>query len=734
MSVSKQLIDNVNKIKTTLNEISVYNLDVKTSLELYYELAKKVNEVINELSRFEGVVSDEVVEQNKKLIYLLGEGLKEQVGLKIDELITNGTMDSIINHKIFNELNTKIDDFKETLTNEINNTNTSLTDKLDTFKEEVDEQFNTITNKQSGIFNVNQLKCTNPNCQGECGKLKGDGIHDDTSAFEYIFSNIKVDEIIVPKATYKITRKLIIPSSLKITGMGCSYNGTVFKFFGCSGFEIKKEYVFASDFAVLCVNKPSFSLDIEKRNLGVIGIKFVYDDNFTSSSCNFENIIVNGFNVGIASYEEGSQTWAGAYREFKKVSLVENDINYFESGVTHDKFIGSNINRAFKHPIYCTTKGEPSNVEFIGTTIDGNRDVSTSIICDKNTKINISNSYIEYLDIKTNKDGVIRIDKSHVDNGVRVFGRGIIDLEKCWGDYKASYKCNFLTDRWYTNDITITEKEKYSAKITSDKANSLKFLAGYIPIENKLKIKDVQSVKLSYDYEIVSGSDVTNFNNKIGFRIVDTDSNTTYIPTQSIIDDFKFDGKTDGKFECYYNFNRLTDNEKIIKELMFDIKISDAENGDGNIDFSTTNLKINIKNVVFTIYSNSEIVSLNNVVNQSLIENDYNVKLSKKANLDRYDGIINGNSAVTINLNDNNFEGRLCMLSITKQGDTNTGLDIIALIYASQWGGTLSELKRTQRSTSSECSVTFSISNNILTIRNNNSFNCAYALRDCFKL
>ena len=111
MTVEKQLIDKVESIRTTLNEISVYNLDVKTSLELYYELAKKVNEVITELSRFEGVVSEEVVEQNKKLLYLLGEGLKNQVGLKIDELIKNGTIKDLINNKIFSNKNIIINSF-----------------------------------------------------------------------------------------------------------------------------------------------------------------------------------------------------------------------------------------------------------------------------------------------------------------------------------------------------------------------------------------------------------------------------------------------------------------------------------------------------------------------------------------------------------------------------------------------------------------------------------------------
>ena len=79
MTVSKQLIENVEELRKALNEISVYDFDVYTSMELYYKIANKLNEVIKELMRFEGLVSDEVVEQNEKLMYLLGEGLKIEV-------------------------------------------------------------------------------------------------------------------------------------------------------------------------------------------------------------------------------------------------------------------------------------------------------------------------------------------------------------------------------------------------------------------------------------------------------------------------------------------------------------------------------------------------------------------------------------------------------------------------------------------------------------------------------
>ena len=119
MTVSKQLIQNIEELRKSLNEISVYDFDVYTSMELYYKIANKLNEVIKELMRFEGLVSDEVVEQNEKLIYLIGEGLNIEVVKKINQMVEDGTMDSIINHNVFNSLNNKVDEYKEELSSQI---------------------------------------------------------------------------------------------------------------------------------------------------------------------------------------------------------------------------------------------------------------------------------------------------------------------------------------------------------------------------------------------------------------------------------------------------------------------------------------------------------------------------------------------------------------------------------------------------------------------------------------
>ena len=133
MQVSRKLIENVGELKKALNEISVYDFDVYTSMELYYKIANKLNEVIKELSRFEGLVSDEVIKQNEKLIYLLGEGLNIEVVKKINQMIADGTMDTIINHNVFNSLNNKIEDYKDELSSQINENVSVINSRMDTF-------------------------------------------------------------------------------------------------------------------------------------------------------------------------------------------------------------------------------------------------------------------------------------------------------------------------------------------------------------------------------------------------------------------------------------------------------------------------------------------------------------------------------------------------------------------------------------------------------------------------
>lgn len=106
--VNPKLIAHINELKKAINEISVYDLNTYTAIELYSRIANKLNEVIGELLRYEITVSEQVVEQNNCLQYLLNEGLTNEVINKINNMVIDGTMDLIINQNVLKDLNSQI--------------------------------------------------------------------------------------------------------------------------------------------------------------------------------------------------------------------------------------------------------------------------------------------------------------------------------------------------------------------------------------------------------------------------------------------------------------------------------------------------------------------------------------------------------------------------------------------------------------------------------------------------
>lgn len=223
MTVSKQLIQNIEELRKSLNEISVYDFDVYTSMELYYKIANKLNEVIKELMRFEGLVSDEVVEQNEKLIYLIGEGLNIEVVKKINQMIEDGTMDSIINHNVFNSLNNKIDECKEELTSQI---------------------------KEIENNRIKEVLLTDFESFQEC--------------VDYCYTNNKIMRI--PKGTHTITETVNV-KGVTIIGDGC--NNTTVVLTDCDGFLLdeynSQKNVTISDFSIYSKSQNMYE---------ICGIKF----------------------------------------------------------------------------------------------------------------------------------------------------------------------------------------------------------------------------------------------------------------------------------------------------------------------------------------------------------------------------------------------------------------------------------------------------------------------------
>lgn len=216
---NKILIDSVNNLKVALNEISVYDFDVYTSMELYYKIAENFNKVIKELNRFEGVVSDEVIKQNEKLLYLLGEGLKIEVVDKINEMVEKGVFDTIINHNIFNNLKEDIKNVSsqlEHMENKKANENEVVKKGQGTLNDFDEETRGLILGLSVGETNINAVL-------GE-GNVKSENLGD--------------KQVRPNKTTFISEKRNLFDKQIYVKGIVSSVNGSIIENdnFACSNF------------------------------------------------------------------------------------------------------------------------------------------------------------------------------------------------------------------------------------------------------------------------------------------------------------------------------------------------------------------------------------------------------------------------------------------------------------------------------------------------------------------
>lgn len=119
----------INDVRVSLNELSVYDLNVNSAIELYYALAKKINEIINNVKLVNGNISNELLELNTKLEYLLNNGLKEEVVKLLTTWLQDNTLKDLINNEVFKDISDKLSEFDKSFTiikNQINKLGTPL--------------------------------------------------------------------------------------------------------------------------------------------------------------------------------------------------------------------------------------------------------------------------------------------------------------------------------------------------------------------------------------------------------------------------------------------------------------------------------------------------------------------------------------------------------------------------------------------------------------------------------
>lgn len=121
-----------------------------TTQELWCKISEKINILIEHFKYLDKTVTGETEAMNKKLEYLLGQGLTEQVSKKILELIDNGT---IINENLFQELNNKIQQVSDDLISGLDENKQAIQQSENKMDEGIQENRNQIQQVSEHLTN-----------------------------------------------------------------------------------------------------------------------------------------------------------------------------------------------------------------------------------------------------------------------------------------------------------------------------------------------------------------------------------------------------------------------------------------------------------------------------------------------------------------------------------------------------------------------------------------------------
>ena len=101
---------NIRELAKHMGLITVEDMCQYTIAQLVVKIANKVNELVNEVWRFETDVQEIMKSQNENIQYLLGKGLLLEVESVFDGWLEDGTFDTLINQSALKKVNARIDE------------------------------------------------------------------------------------------------------------------------------------------------------------------------------------------------------------------------------------------------------------------------------------------------------------------------------------------------------------------------------------------------------------------------------------------------------------------------------------------------------------------------------------------------------------------------------------------------------------------------------------------------
>ena len=103
-----------------------------TQTEAIHRIVEKINLIIQHFNILENNCNKSIEDFSEKVEYYLNNGMVDEVDKKLDQFTQDGTIDKLINEKLFNEINGKIEEVKNDLVNfkQMYNENKNATDNI----------------------------------------------------------------------------------------------------------------------------------------------------------------------------------------------------------------------------------------------------------------------------------------------------------------------------------------------------------------------------------------------------------------------------------------------------------------------------------------------------------------------------------------------------------------------------------------------------------------------------
>ena len=145
-----------------------------TQTEAIHRIVEKINLIIEHFNVLENNCNKSIEDFSEKVEYYLNNGMVEEVDKKLDQFTQDGTFDLIINKKLFNEINGKIEEVKNDLVNfkQLYNENKNATDNaIQNLSSEINNNSSRITENSNEI---NKVGGRVTNVENEIKSIKND--------------------------------------------------------------------------------------------------------------------------------------------------------------------------------------------------------------------------------------------------------------------------------------------------------------------------------------------------------------------------------------------------------------------------------------------------------------------------------------------------------------------------------------------------------------------------------